>query len=432
MNVYEALIERFDFVFREFDNVYLSFSGGKDSAVMLHACLEYMKVNNINKKLPVFHIDYEAQYQATTDYVLRIYKEYADRLDVYHVCLPIAAQCATSMHQSYWLPWDAEKQKLWVRDAPEIAITESNNPFGFFAKGMWDYEFQRKFGPWLHKKMGATRTAALIGNRTDESMNRWRSIHSDKNKNKYKSARWCNKLADDVYNVYPIFDWKAHDIWVANAKFNWSYNEIYDLFHLAGLTPDQMRVASPFNDCAIESLKLYKVIDPRNWARMLGRVDGVNFSGIYGGTTAMGWKSIKLPDGHTWKSYMHFLLDTLPPDSKKNYLDKLRVSIRSWGADAGGALSPETIAELEAEDAPIIRTGLISNRGAKNKEVIQFEDYMDDTTVTAFKEIPTYKRMCICIMKNDHLCKYMGFGQNKTETAKRQSASARYKDIASK
>lgn len=432
MNVYEATIKRFDYIFAEFDNIYVSFSGGKDSAILLNMALDYMEAKGIDRKLPVFHIDYEAQYQSTTDYVLDVYEKHADRLEIYHICLPIAAQCATSMHQSYWIPWEKEKKQLWVRDIPEVAITEDNNPFEFFVKGMWDYEFQEKFGPWLHDKMGAGRTAALIGNRTDESMNRWRSIHSDRNINRYEGVNYTRKVVDDVYNVYPIFDWKAHDVWVANAKFEWDYNGIYDLFHQAGLTIDQMRCASPFNDCAIESLKLYKVIDPRNWAKMLGRVDGVNFSGIYGGTTAMGWKSIKLPKGHTWKSYMYFLLDTLPEAAKKNYLKKLDVSIKSWGENAGGALTAETIAELESEGAPLIRTGKMSNRGAKDKEVIQFTDYMDDTTVTAFKDIPTYKRMCICIMKNDHLCKYMGFGQNKTETAKRQQATKRYKDIANK
>jgi predicted phosphoadenosine phosphosulfate sulfurtransferase len=49
-------------------------------------------------------------------------------------------------------------------------------------------------------------------------------------------------------------------------------------------------------------------------------VNGVNFAGIYGGTTAMGWKSIKLPPGHTWKSYMEFLLSTLPEDTADNYI----------------------------------------------------------------------------------------------------------------
>lgn len=52
---------------------------------------------------------------------------------------------------------------------------------------------------------------------------------------------------------------------------------------------------------------------------MIGRVNGVNFSGIYGGTTAMGWKNIKLPNGHTWKSYAEFLLSTLPEEAANNY-----------------------------------------------------------------------------------------------------------------
>ena len=60
----------------------------------------------------------------------------------------------------------------------------------------------------------------------------------------------------------------------------------------AGIKPNQMRVASPFNDCATESLKLYKVIDANNWGKLIGRVNGVNFTSIYGGTTAMGWNSI--------------------------------------------------------------------------------------------------------------------------------------------
>ncbi len=70
---------------------------------------------------------------------------------------------------------------------------------------------------------------------------------------------------------------------------------------------------------APRSLKLYKVIDPANWARMVGRVNGVNFTGLYGGTTAMGWKTIKLPPGHTWKSYYEFLLSTMNEKTAEHY-----------------------------------------------------------------------------------------------------------------
>lgn len=48
---------------------------------------------------------------------------------------------------------------------------------------------------------------------------------------------------------------------------------------------------------------------------MIGRVNGVNFTGIYGGTHAMGWQSVRIPEGYTWKSFMQFLLSTLPEET---------------------------------------------------------------------------------------------------------------------
>ena len=56
-------------------------------------------------------------------------------------------------------------------------------------------------------------------------------------------------------------------------------------------------------------------------------------------------------------------------------------------------------------------------------------EYLDDIDIKEFKEVPTYKRMCICIMKNDHLCKTMGFSLTKTETQKRKQAESKYKKI---
>ena len=42
-NVYEALQERLKFLFEEFDNIYVSFSGGKDSGLLLNLVLDYRK-----------------------------------------------------------------------------------------------------------------------------------------------------------------------------------------------------------------------------------------------------------------------------------------------------------------------------------------------------------------------------------------------------
>ena len=57
-------------------------------------------------------------------------------------------------------------------------------------------------------------------------------------------------------------------------------------------------------------------------------------------------------------------------------------------------------------------------------------EYLDDIDITEFTDIPTYKRMCICIMKNDHLCKFMGFSLTKEETEMKNNSLNKYKNIS--
>jgi predicted phosphoadenosine phosphosulfate sulfurtransferase len=186
-----------------------------------------------------------------------------------------------------------------------------------------------------------------------------------------------------------------------------------------------MRVASPFLSTAQESLKLYRVIEPNTWGKLIGRVNGVNFTGIYGGTTAMGWREIKLPKGHTWKSYMEFLLSTLPTKASNNYKKKLQTSIDFWNKK-GGVLSDDVIKKLKKLKIPI--TVINETNYKTDKKPVRME-YQDDIDIPEFTDIPTYKRMCICIMKNDHLCKYMGFSLTKNETELRKGAEQKYKTL---
>ena len=90
-------------------------------------------------------------------------------------------------------------------------------------------------------------------------------------------------------------------------------------------------------------------------------------------------------------------------------------------------MSEETIDELEFEGEQFTDRGRISK--ISDKRVIAFDDYPDDLNVTNFKEVPTYKRMCVCIIKNDYYCKYMGFAQTKKETEKRKRALEIYKNL---
>ncbi len=241
----------------------------------------------------------------------------------------------------------------------------------------------------------------------------------------YHNYRWTSKIGNDIFNAYPVFDWKTTDIWVANGRFGWDYNHLYDLYYKAGVNIERQRVASPFLCEAQESLRLYKVIDPSTWGKMVGRVNGVNFTGIYGGTHAMGWQTVRLPKGYTWKEFMQFLLSTLPETTRRNYLKKLTVSIEFWRTK-GGCLAEETIEKLRKAGVSL---EVVNTTNYKtNKKPVKM-DYLDDIDISEFREIPTYKRMCVCILKNDHACKYMGFALNKEEAYKRDKIMEQFKNM---
>ena len=50
-NVYELAQERLRIIFNEFDNVCVSFSGGKDSGLLLNLCMDYVRRNHLDRKM---------------------------------------------------------------------------------------------------------------------------------------------------------------------------------------------------------------------------------------------------------------------------------------------------------------------------------------------------------------------------------------------
>ncbi len=198
---------------------------------------------------------------------------------------------------------------------------------------------------------------------------------------------------------------------------------------MAGLTASQMRVASPFNDYSKDSLNLYRVIDPEIWVKLVGRVKGANFASIYGKSKAMGYRNVTLPEGHTWESYTRFLLDTLPPRLRNNYIKKFNTSIEFWHK-TGGGLDEDTIRELMEHGYQIKRNG-VSNYTLNKKSRIVFVGKIPDNTddIKSTKDIPSWKRMCYCILKNDHICRFMGFGLTKQQQSRIDMIRRKYKSI---
>lgn len=428
-NVYEAFLERLDFIFSEFDNIYVSFSGGKDSGLLLNMVLDYCKLHHIQKKIGVFHQDFEAQYTVTSEYVERTFEMHLDEIEPYWVCLPMATRTAMSSYEMFWYPWDDKKKELWCREMPkkDYVINLENNPFFHYRYRMHQEDLAKQFGRWYKDVHGGKKTICLLGMRAVESLHRYNAIVNKVYA--YKDQMWISKSFKDVYMASPMYDWTVSDVWCAYSKFNYEYNKLYDLYYKAGLKPDQMRVASPFNDYAKDSLNLYRVIDPDIWIKLVGRVQGANFTSIYGRTKALGYRSVKLPEGHTWKSYTMFLLDTLPVRIRNNYMKKFNTSIEFWH-NTGGGLSEVAIREIERKGYQIARNGVSNYTKDKKERIIFIGDIPDDTDDIKFtKDIPSWKRMCYCILKNDHICRTMGFGLTRQQQARVNAMSEKYKSL---
>jgi predicted phosphoadenosine phosphosulfate sulfurtransferase len=66
-NVYDLAQERLRVIFQNFDNIYISFSGGKDSGVLINISIDYIRKHNLKIKNGEFHMDYQIQYNMTID-----------------------------------------------------------------------------------------------------------------------------------------------------------------------------------------------------------------------------------------------------------------------------------------------------------------------------------------------------------------------------
>ncbi len=376
VNVLEAAEQRVRTVFDTFERVYLSFSAGKDSFVMLH--LVAAEARRRGRRFGLLLLDLEAQYRSTIDAAAAGFQEYADCTDPFWVALPIALRNAVSNFEPKWLAWDPNQRARWVREPHPSSIVDSNF-FPFFQSGMEFEEFVPLFGEWYS---GGTPTACLVGIRTDESLNRFRSI-AEKGKARLRDYSWTTLVSPNVYNCYPIYDWAVSDIWHWHAlNPTAAYNRVYDLMHRAGLAPSQMRICQPYGDDQRKGLWLYHVLEPQTWYRVVARVSGANSGATYiqeqGNVT--GYNQITKPVGHTWKSFCNLLLSTLPPPTRDHYLRKFKKFVRWWRKRGYPTDLPD--------EAP---------------RVLEVE-----------RMAPSWRRLCKVLLRNDYWCKGLAFTQPKS------------------
>jgi predicted phosphoadenosine phosphosulfate sulfurtransferase len=333
-DVMEAAQARIAWVFDNFPRVYVSFSGGKDSTVMLH--LAAFEARRRGRKIGLFFVDLEAQYKLTIDHVETCYREYDDCIEPYWLSLPVSLRNAVSQFQPQWLCWDPDARENWVRQPSTWSLTDEAK-FPFFRRGMEFEELVPDFGRWYAQ---GKLCACLVGIRTQESLNRWRTVAG--HGTKFEGIGWTNWMGEGLWNVYPIYDWQTEDLWTFHGKFGGAYNRLYDRMHQAGLTIHQMRICQPYGDDQRKGLWLYQVIEPETWGRVVARVNGANQGALYAQETGnvLGRIRVTRPPGHTWESFSRLLLETMPAHTRDHYKDKIATFIR-WYELKGIAIQDE-------------------------------------------------------------------------------------------
>ena len=387
VDVLTAARQRIAYTFDHFEAIYVSFSAGKDSSVMLHLVMDEAKKRG--RKVGVLLIDLEAQYTLTIQHAEQMFDMYSENIELYWVCLPIKLRNSVSNYEPVWCAWDPERKDDWVRPMPQrLGVISDSTELDFFEPRMEFEEFIELFAVWYSKGRD---TAAFIGIRSDESLNRYRTIASS-TKETFFGLRWTTQIVPGVFNVYPIYDWHVDDVWRYHcAAPEKPHNEVYDRMHLAGVPMAHMRLCQPYGDDQKRGLWLYHLIEPQTWGKVVARVNGANSGALYieerGNVT--GYNKITLPKGHTWRSFCNLLLATMPEITRNHYLPRFQGWIEGW-----------------------------HGRG-----------YVDGIPDVAPPELekkywaPSWRRLCKVLLRNDWWCKGLGLTQPKSD------AYARYMTI---
>jgi predicted phosphoadenosine phosphosulfate sulfurtransferase len=386
VDVLTAARDRIKTVFDNFERIYIAFSGGKDSSVMFHLVMD--EAIKRGRKVAVMFIDFEAQYADTIKHVHEMFDLYRGNIDPHWICIPMLLRNAVTNYEPRWICWDEDKQEIWIREKPELARTEKDYPFAL--PKMEFEEFIVLFGRWYGQ---GKRTAAFIAIRAQESLHRYCAIATwEKRELTFNGYRWTTKIIDNVYNIYPIYDWLTEDIWRYHSKYpDKPHNKIYDKMQMAGVPMSHQRLCQPFGDDQRRGLWLYHILEPATWFKLVGRVNGANSGALYvqesGSMT--GYNKISKPEGHTWKSFCNLLLQTMPIKTREHYMARFKKFIYGWHKRGYKEIPEEAPPELEAKCWA-----------------------------------PSWRRMCKVLLRNDYWCKGLGQAQPKSD------AWAEYKRIS--
>lgn len=297
-DVLVAANKRVKFLFDNYENIQLAFSGGKDSTVLFHLINEEAKKRN--RKFILYFQDQEAEYQGTADFVEWAMQQPNVIPQWYQV--PIFMTNAASHQQLFLWAWGVGEK--WVREKNPIAIhsIKGRYPKRFYKFNLWVAQQNRK----KYKNI-----VSVIGLRAEESPDRRFVMFGEDSE-----LFWLRRV-NEPHKAYPIIDWSYTDVWKYLTDNNFKYNKIYDKMYMLGGNLRSFRVSNLVHEKAFRCLTDLQELEPETYNRLEERLHGVHSAAIYGNEDLM-YSIKKLPSKFkSWKEYRDFLLEHIHPDLKR-------------------------------------------------------------------------------------------------------------------
>ncbi len=297
-DVLTAVRKRISLLFDMYDNISLSFSGGKDSTALFH--LVNAEAIKRNRKFILYFQDQEAEYQGTIDLVEWAMSQ-PNVIPMWYQ-VPIFMTNAASQQQLFLWAW-GEGEK-WVREKHPLAIhkIDKKYPKRFHKFNLW-------VGQNLRKLEGSC--VSIVGLRAEESPDRRFVMFGE------DSELFWLRRKNEPHKAYPIIDWRYTDVWKYLIENNLKYNKIYDKMYMLGGDLRTFRVSNLVHEKAFRCLTDLQELEPETYDKLEERLQGVHTAAIYGKENLV--YSIKeLPENFkTWKEYKDFLLSSIHPELKK-------------------------------------------------------------------------------------------------------------------
>lgn len=308
-NVYDAALDRIRYLFDEFPNVVVGFSGGKDSTVTLQLALMVAEEKN-RLPLKVMFLDQEAEWECVIDYIRSVMND--PRVEPMWVQVPFKIANATSSAEPWLHCWDESSESQWMR--PKEPNSIKVNKYG-------TDRFAAMFTKFAEVEFPDSPMCYLGGVRCEESVSRMVGLTAAATYKHITYGKYLNRKKHH-YTFYPIYDWSYTDVWKAIHSHKWTYCELYDVMFQYGVAPRDMRVSNVNHETAVKSLYYMQEFEPLTWNKLTKRIGGIKMSGQLKGGAFSVVKS--LPDMFSsWKEYRDFLRDKLLTDSAKEKMTKI-------------------------------------------------------------------------------------------------------------